>query len=186
MNTEPIRDFIITNERNLRIAAAVAEAWPEAREHLANGFLSRLGEKLKKSLPGWTVSTWNQLFVDKDSGWLLTKPEWKAEYSVELYFANSGKNIFFGVSRAKEKDSVRKRGHSDKILNAVKKHERSATAREWWEAKMAMRFPASDWQKPEILWRMHKDEKFLDEVAEQLLTVAKAGEPHIDDFYNKQ
>ena len=32
MKTEPVQDYILKSEHNLHIAAAVGEAWPDARE----------------------------------------------------------------------------------------------------------------------------------------------------------
>ena len=37
MKTDPIEDYILKSEHNLRIAAAVGEAWPDARERLVSG-----------------------------------------------------------------------------------------------------------------------------------------------------
>ena len=45
---------------------------------------------------------------------------------------------------------------------------------------MIMQSPAADWRTSEVLLRMHTETKFLDEVAEQLLTMAKAAAPIID------
>ena len=147
MNTKPIQEFISTNERNLRIAAAVAEAWPQVREHLVLGFFSRLGENVKKALPGWTFEAYGRFQTDECSGCCLTKPAWKGEYFVDLTCSGFGKRIHFGVSRAAEKNHVRERSYCEKVLTAVKEAFPSATARVWWEAKMTMHSPASDWRK---------------------------------------
>jgi len=53
MKTEPIQDYILKSEQNLRIAAAVAEGWPDAREKLVSAFLDRLDMRLKRKLKGW-------------------------------------------------------------------------------------------------------------------------------------
>lgn len=53
MNNESIQDYILKSEHNLGIAAAVSDAWPEAREKLVSGFLGRLDSHLKKKLKGW-------------------------------------------------------------------------------------------------------------------------------------
>jgi hypothetical protein len=44
-----------------------------------------------------------------------------------------------------------------------------------------------DWGKPEVLWRM-RDEKdeFLNEVAEQLLNVARISAPFVDQLAQKK
>ena len=43
-----------------------------------------------------------------------------------------------------------------------------------------MTVPAPDWRKPEVLWQMHNDDKFLVSVAEQLLEVTKISVPFVD------
>jgi hypothetical protein len=48
-----------------------------------------------------------------------------------------------------------------------------------------METPAEDWRKIEILWRMHKDDSFLDDVAEQLLELARIGEPIVDQLVKR-
>jgi hypothetical protein len=49
-----------------------------------------------------------------------------------------------------------------------------------------MQSPAADWRKPEVLWRIHKDKSFLDDVAEQLLGVAEVSESIIDRLARKK
>ena len=84
MNTKPIQDFIITSERNLRIAESVSEAWPEARAQLVSGFLDRLGSTLMKTLKGWEFAPYKRFFIDGYGGCFFTKPAWKHEYGVDL------------------------------------------------------------------------------------------------------
>ncbi len=50
---------------------------------------------------------------------------------------------------------------------------------------LSRRPPAGDWGKPDVLWRMNKDSKFLDDVAGQLLQVAKISEPIIAGLVRK-
>jgi hypothetical protein len=50
MKTDPIQDYILKSEQNLRIAASVGEAWPDAREKLVSAFLDRLDTRLKRKL----------------------------------------------------------------------------------------------------------------------------------------
>ena len=88
--------------------------------------------------------------------------------------------MIFGVSRAEDKEHIKKQPHCDEVLIAVKKINPDASAGGWWEARMTMHSPAADWRKPEILWRMHTDGKFLNDVAKQLLEVAEISEPIID------
>ena len=49
-----------------------------------------------------------------------------------------------------------------------------------------MQSPAADWGRPEVLWQMHTNPKFLDEVAEQLLTVAEISERLVDRLAGKK
>lgn len=182
MNTKPIQDFIITNERNLRIAAAVSEAWPEARGQLVSGFLDRLGSTLIKTLKGWNFKHQQQWFVAGYPSFFIWKPEWKEEYVVDLCCYDCGKKMVFGISRDAEKEHIKKRAHCVEVLNAVNKIHPKATVNDWWEARMNMQTPAPDWRKPEVLWRMHTDATFLNEVARQLVEVANITEPIIDRF----
>ena len=48
-----------------------------------------------------------------------------------------------------------------------------------------MKSPASDWRKPDVLWKMNQDSTFLDDVAEQLLDLAKTSAPIIDGLVQK-
>jgi hypothetical protein len=45
-----------------------------------------------------------------------------------------------------------------------------------------MRFPAADLTTPEVLWRIRSDDKFLEEVAGQLLEVAEISKPILDQL----
>jgi inactivated superfamily I helicase len=49
-----------------------------------------------------------------------------------------------------------------------------------------MTSPASDWRKPEVLWKMHKDPAFLESVAEQLVDLAKVSEKVIARIERKK
>ena len=54
------------------------------------------------------------------------------------------------------------------------------------EPRITLQLPAVDWREPEVLWRM-RDEKdpFLEEVAEQLLEVARMSELIVDRFVDR-
>ena len=91
---------------------------------------------------------------------------------------NHGEQIIFGVVR--EKQRIGKQPLSEELLNAVRNVQPSARMDSWWAARITMSAPVADWRKPEVLWQMHKDDKFLDSVAEQLLEVARISEPIID------
>ena len=96
-----------------------------------------------------------------------------------------GKETIFGVYR--DKDNIGKRPHCEELLHAVASELQLPVKGDlWWEARIRMNNPASDWSKPEVLWRMHTDTKFLDDVAEQLLDVARISEPIVDRLARKK
>ena len=178
MNTKPIQEFIIKNEENLRIAEAVAEALPNARYKLTEGFLARLDARIKKGLLGWKSGKDSIFFTDRYPTYYFWKPEWVGQYGVALQFGEYGKEMVFGVYREKEK--VGNRPFSDELMIAVKEVYRRAETNPWWDARIPMESPAEDWRKSNVLWRMHKDDSFLNDVAEQLLELAKLSEPIVD------
>ena len=181
MTTTPIHKFILKNKDNLRIAATVAEAWPEIREQIAGKFLDQLEIRLKKNLNVWHFERWERFFIHNCPCFNFWKLDWKSEYYMALQFGNYGQQISFGVQRNEDEKHIHTRLHCDKALIAVQKIHPSAKSEPWWESKVFMRYPADNWLKPEVLWRMHNgDESFLKNVAEQLLEVAKASEPIID------
>lgn len=183
MKTDPIQDFILKNEHNLRIAAAVGEAWPAARDHLVSAFLDQLGAKLLKRLKGWKFEKWKHFFIDDCPCFYILKPAWQNQYYVTLQCSDYGENMEFGVQR--DEDHIRTRHSCPQLLDTVKKFHPSAHSRFWWEAVINMHSPAPDWRKPEVLWLMHKDDAFLDDVAAQLLGVAKLSEPIVDQLVRK-
>jgi hypothetical protein len=183
MRTEPIQDYILKSEHNLRIAAAVGEAWPDAREKLVSVFLDRLEARLKKKLKGFDFIRDGRFFVDAYPGYYLWKPAWK-QYNLGLQCHEYGERMLFGVER--EKQYVGKGSFSDELLDAVRKVHPSARMNAWWVVRIVMSVPAADWRKPEVLWQMHKDARFLDSVAEQLLEVATISAPILDRWERKK
>lgn len=177
---DPIQEFCLMSESNLRIASAVGDAWPEARGKLVTGFLDRLNGGLMKKLKGWQ-STHDEgvAFFNKPyPGYWLWKPAWKDQYSIRLECFDYGKKMVFGVGRAAH--FIGKRPPCQDLFDAFQQAHASATAHKWWEARTIMRSPAPDWRKPEVLWRMHRDDAFLQEVVAQLLDVASASEDFVD------
>jgi hypothetical protein len=184
MNTESIRELILQSEKNLCIAEAVAEAFPEARRKLAEGFLKRLEGCLKVKLKGWSFNRDN-VFFDDDWPWFrFSKPAWKNQYGVALACGSYGKLMGFGIYR--EKDKIGKRPRCEEVLNAIKESYSTANRTPWFEAFVEMKTPAPNWRKPEVLYRMHKDKKFLNEVVEQLVDVVKISEPILDRLVRKK
>lgn len=187
MNPNSIHDFLLSNEKSLRIAAAVSEAWPEAREKLVLGFLQRLSVELEKNLPGWETKFVGGFFNERYSGFFVSKPTWHDDdYNVTLECHDYGKKMIFGVSRNENKEHIKRRPPCDELLDAVGKLHPSASARTWWEAMITLRSPAPDWRKPEVLWKMHTDRKFLDDVADQLCAVATVCEPIVDRLVQRK
>lgn len=179
MMTEPVEDFVLTSSQNLRIAGAVFEAWPRIRHKIAIGFLNRLRERLKKELKSWEFQVDevdDRYFEEPWSTFFLWKPNWK-NHSVGLQFAAYGEKMQFGVYRDKV---IHGKPYCGELVEKLKEIDPSARTNNCWEGVTAMRSPAADWRSPEVLWRMHTDKKFLEDVARQLLEVAKASELILD------
>lgn len=183
MKANPIREYILKNERNLKIAAAVGTAWPEVREQLVASFIDQLEDRLLKKLRGWKPEPSDEYTRGSWSSFAVYKPTWEKQYYVTLFFDITGQEVSFGVLR--DEEFIKKRPHSQQILDAVRSRHPSAKSSSWWEANITMRSPATDWGKPETLWQLHKDQKFLDKVEEQLLQVAIVAAPSIDRAVKK-
>jgi hypothetical protein len=185
MKTDPIQDYILKNKQNFGIAAAVGEGWPAAREKLVSTFLDRLDVRLKRKLKGWKFDRWGGAFFSEPyPSYDLWKPAWEDQYYLSLQCHEYGQRMVFGVAR--EKELIGRRPFSADLLEAVRKIQASARANSWWEARMTMTVPAADWRAPDVLWQMHKDFKFLESVAEQLLELAKISAPLLDKLVRKR
>jgi hypothetical protein len=178
MNTKPIQEFIIQSEENLRIAEAVADALPTALNKMTEEFLARLDMRIKGGLPGWKSEKDSIFFTDRYPTYSFWKPEWAGQYGLALQFGEYGKEMVLGVYREKEK--VGNRPFCGELMTAVKEVYRQAETNPWWDARIRMDSPDENWRKPEVLWRMHQDDSFLNDVAEQLLELAKISEPIVD------
>jgi len=178
MNKQSIQDFILKNPNNLSIAAAVQEAWFDVRQKIVSRFCDRLDSRLGKRFRGWKFQRWERFFVDAWPCYYFWKSPWDRQYYICLECGNYGDTVSFGVMR--DKDYIAKRQLSQELLDVVRELYPSASSNSWWEAGVPMRSPAADWRKPEVLWRIHKDEKFLEEVAQQLTEVANVCEPIVD------
>jgi hypothetical protein len=88
--------------------------------------------------------------------------------------------MVFGVSR--EKHKVGKRPFSEELMKAVRKVHPQTKTNEWWEARIVMKYPCSDWRSADVLWQIKTDESFLNKVAEQLLELASISEPIVDEL----
>lgn len=178
MNTEPIRDYIIKSEQHLQSAKVVSEVWPEARQKIADDFLKRLENWLKNDLKGWESDRDGIIYADNYATFDFWKPTWHDQYCLSLQWGQYGKEMVIGVYREKEK--IGTRPFSGDLLEAVRKKFPWASTNWCYEARIKMKNPSSDWSSPEILWQMHSDPKFLEEVVEQLVEVAEISEPIIE------
>ena len=184
-NSDPVQDYILEDENKLSIAVAVSAAWSEAGERLVSGFLDQLHSRLKEKLKGWKFDRWNCYLKDSEADFTFWKPEWKKEYYVNLAFFDQGQCVEFGLGRDASQEHIKKRLHCDELLAAVRERYPSASNRKWWEAAVTLQSPAAHWQEPQVLWQMHEDPKFLEDVAEQLLGVAEISEPIVDRFVDR-
>ena len=178
MKNSPIQKYILKNERNFGIAATVAESWPEVREKVISVFLDRLELRMVKKLKGWKFEREKSSTLDRYTNFYFWKSAWEDQYYLCLHFGDSGHEMSFGVFRAE--DHIGKRKFSTDLLSSVRIIYPSARPRTYWEAEIEMHSPARDWQKPEALWLMHKDNTFLEEVADQLLRLARNSTPILD------
>jgi len=189
MNSDPIQiqDYILEDENKLRTAAAVFDAWVEVRTKLVLSFLDRLkcALQLKKELEGWEFELWGRPFINSGAGFSFGKPEWKKEYDVSLSLLDYGQYVKVGLGRNADLEHIKKRPHCDELLTAVSKLHPSARAKKWWEAAVTLQSPAAHWQEPKVLWQMHTDPKFLEDVADQLLGVAEISERIVDRFVDQ-
>jgi hypothetical protein len=184
MSTKPIQEFIIQSEENLRIAAAVAETWPEARSQLVSAFLDRLDTRLKGKLKGWETFRQHDFFNDYWAGYYVAKPAWGKVYGIGFECIKHGGTMDLGISRGT--NNTQKQPLSPELLDAVQSIHPSAKSHPWWEAFVTLRSPAPDWRKPDVLWRMHKDAEFLTDVADQLVEIAEVSEHVIDRLVRKK
>jgi len=182
LKNDPIQEYILKNEHNLRIAVAVGEAWQAARGVIVSNFLTNLDTRLKRDLRGWESSRYGEFFVSKYPSYYVKDPRSKF-YSIGLQAGEYGASMAIGICR--EAESSSKRPLSPDLLSAVQSIHPSARAEPWWEAKVRMNSPDSDWRKPEILWRIHTDTEFLEDVANQMLELARVCEPVFAELCGK-
>jgi hypothetical protein len=184
MNIDPIPDYILKSEHNLGIARAVAEAFPKVRTTIVTGFVGRLDTRLKRKLKGWESGCDDgQFFTDKWAGYYIWKPAWKNR-SIGIQFGCYGEKMLLGIVR--ETNNRRDVPLHAPLLTAVHGIFPAAKAQAWWEAATRLKWPGSDWSKPEVLWRMHKDPQVVKVVAEQLLQIAESTTHLIDRLEKKK
>jgi hypothetical protein len=177
MNSKSIQNFILQSEENLRIASAVAEAWPEAARELMSSFLDRLETRLTGKLKGW--KSWRDPnFFKTYAGYYIVKPEWEESYWIGFECYPNCRQIDIGITW--ETKNTRKQGVAELLtaLQTIYPSAKYLPAYRWVYAML--RSPAPDWSKPDVLWRMHKNPEFVTDLANQLLEIAKVSEHIID------
>ena len=185
MNTKSIQKFILQSEGNFHIAAAVAEAWPEAKTQLMSSFLDSLEILLMGKLKGWKPQR-DSNFFKATAGYYITKPKWGESYWIGFECYPDGSRVDIGITW--ETDNTRKQALAE-LLTALQRIYPSAkiwsNPRLKWVYAM-LRSPAPDWSKPDVLWRMHKDPEFVTDLANQLLEIAKVSEHIINRLVRKK
>ena len=184
MKTDPIHKFILKDKDNLRIGATVGEAWPEVRQTIVSEFLGRLKGRINRRLTGWKFGGYDgNFFITENAGYYFWKPSWETQYSLALQMCNYGEKAMLGVSR--DKDYISKRPYSEELFDAVSTIYPAVEKNSWWEARVKLQSPSSDWRNSDVLWQMHKDNDFLEVVAGQLLELEKISSPIIDRLVRK-
>ena len=152
MKNDPIQDYILKSKRNLAVAAAVGEAWPEIRQKLVSDFLKCLESRLEKKLKGWEFCQYGRFFVDGDTGFIFHKRAWINQYSIGLQFRDRGEKNIIGIVR--DTADRAKRPYSKELGVAFREIYPSATTHPWWEARATLHSSSPDWRKPKVLWKL--------------------------------
>jgi hypothetical protein len=159
----PISDFITESERNLMVATAVYEQYEPARDNLVAAFFKRLESDLAARLQNWQFEYSPPFFIDRYGAFGAFKPTWKNRYQIRIEAVDSGNRMVYGVWR--HEDLLKGVPRSADLLATVRRKLPSATSRAWYEAEIRMTSPATDWRKPNVMWRMQSDESFRKEIA---------------------
>lgn len=181
----PFVQFMLESERNLRVAEAVHKYYEDARQELVVRFFQRLGTSLTKQLGAWKYEYHTPFFTEKYGAFDTWKPAWKGRYRVRIEAYNFGERMIYGIWRDEQK--IGGRPFSPQLLSAVKKAIPAAEVkvRKWYEAEITMRSPAADWRPSEVLWRLHGDQSFLEDVSNHVVEVAQITATIIDSIVAK-
>jgi hypothetical protein len=174
----PVKQFIAESEQNLDIATAIYEQYEEAREAIVKAFLARLETDLSANLKGWSFSYDPPFFTSAYGSFSLNKLSWENRYAILLEAYDWGERMIYGVWR--NEALIGSVPRSAELVGAVRKKLPDATSRKYYEAEIRLTSPAKDWRKPGVLWRMHSDATFRQEVKALLLEVVELGEKRID------
>jgi hypothetical protein len=180
-----LTDFILETERNFRIAEMVHISFPTARLQLIERFCEKLGVLLTKKLNGWKWEYWGPFFVERYGALDVWKPLWRDQYRLRLEAWQHGERMIYGIWRNEDDEAMKNRSFAGKILTEVKKVHPSAKARKYYEAEVTLRSPEPDWRRAGVLWRIHTDVNFLNDVAAQMLEVANLTEKIVDSVVTK-
>jgi hypothetical protein len=175
-NNCSLTEFILGSERNFRIAEAVHASFPVVRDQVIESFCQRLGQSLQKNLKGWKSEYLGPFFVERYGAFDVWKPDWGDQYRLRLEAWQHGDRMIYGIWRNENDKVIQKRPFIGKILTEVRKIHPSAKARKYYEAEVTLRSPEPDWRRVDVLWRIHHDGSFLDDVACQMLEIAKLTE----------
>lgn len=181
----PVTEFITTSRKNLEVAAAVYEQYEAAREKIIGQFFDRLGRRLVGKLPGWSWEYAPAFYTERYGRFGIGKESWLRHYMIVVEAYDWGASMIGGVWRNEEALGAVPRG--SEILAAVKQIHSGdrCQSRKWYEAEVTLRSPATDWRTPEALWRIHTDDRFLDEVEGLFLGWVKATEVLVDSAINR-
>ena len=182
-SVDPLTEYMLESERNLRLAEATWRRYEAAREQIMSGFFKRLTLRLTQSLPGWKSRYDELFFVAEYSACDVWNPAWEEQYFLRLEAWKNGDRIIYGIWR--DEDKLRNRPRSDTLLHAVQKEHPSAKSRIYYEAELTIHSPAPDWRQPAVLWRIHQDPRFLEDVADQLLELAKLTDKQVKALAKK-
>lgn len=173
----PITEFLLESETNLAVAKAIYDQYENAVGVLIAAFFEKVKSELRVGREDWSFEC-GKFLVDQYAGFMLSKPSWKDCYTVRLEASGWGTRMIYGVWRREDRIGGVER--NAKLLGMVRESFPSAKSRRWYEAEVLMTSPASDWSKPEVLWRMHTDKNFLKEVVALLLQVIALAEIQLD------
>ena len=175
-----VTEFICASRQNLEIASAVFEQYEAAKAQIISGFFSRLANRLMNKLPGWSWEYAPAFFTERYGRFGIWKNPWKGRYRIVIEAYDWGARTIGGVWR--DENTLGSAPRDPNLLAAVKQLHPGdrCVGRTWFEAEVTLRSPAADWRTPEILWRIHSDERFLGEIANLFLDWVKASEKMVD------
>jgi hypothetical protein len=171
--------FLLGDIRRLELAAHVTDAWIGLKSRIWAEFLVRLEIRLARQLSIVDRRTDDGPFVGggRYPTFKIWLTGWPTTRALALQSAEGGKVVRFGIVR--ETNCRTQLPMKPEILNSIREGFPNASDKgvgSWWEAFIPMTSPASDWSRPDVMFRMHGEASFLEEVATQLRHVAVSTE----------